>query len=112
MRFICTETVCDCGCKEIVQGHEIQNTEGNWTTLAERKANPAIKIASAQQLVWIGDTTWYYCSSCNKELDPTLAKQKITEMLGGKSLGELPWKEEIGIGIINPRGLKKLKLLK
>jgi len=107
MNYVNSKPVCECGSKKIVSGSQKYTTKGEWCTLAERRADPNIKLADAYPYVWVADPTWYYCGGCEKEFDPKWAEEQIAEMMGGKSLHEIPFVENLGIGVTN--SVKKLQ---
>ena len=117
MNFIYEHQVCPCGSKSIFQHNQLQVVDVSdiddgrrWTTLAEREADPSLVVSREQHCVAIGDPTWYTCSACDAWIDPLQAREWYTKMMGGRSWLELPIKEEVGIGVFNPRGLERLKL--
>jgi len=110
MQYRLQEAVCPCGSHQLQQGHQVQDQAGRWTTLAERRADPSIQAAPTQQLIWVSDSTHFVCCACQRPIDPYVAMALIHKALGGKAIFELPWKEEIGVGVINPRGLTRLRL--
>ncbi len=108
MNYTFDEVICDCGSKTFLQNPCSQAEDGHWTTKAERDANPDMKTASIQQLVYIGDDTWFVCSKCGKDVDT----QKCLDLIKTIDWPKVKWTEEVGVAIINQRGLKKLDINK
>jgi hypothetical protein len=110
MQYRLKEPVCPCGANDLQQGHQVQDHAGRWTTLAERLADPSIQVNATQRLAWVADPTDFTCCACHQRIDPAFAQALIDKAFGGKSLAELPVIETIGVGIINPRGLYRLRV--
>jgi hypothetical protein len=110
MHFIYEHEVCACGSHDVYQHPQVQAADYRWTTLAEREADPTLLIAGTQQCVYIGDPTWYTCNACGIRIDPEQAQAWYTKAMAGRNWFDLPIKEEVGLGVFNPRGLERLRL--
>lgn len=88
-----------------------EKSNGFWTTKKQRNANPNLIIAKTQPLVHVTDDTWITCNGCNYELSEieilTIFKPAKEAAFKNWRAAGSPIKEEIGLGIVNPRGVAK-----
>jgi hypothetical protein len=106
---------CRCGCSEI-ESHAQKYDGNNWCTKADRDANPELAkrvgLVHCMPALYVSDPTWFSCPSCKIDIDPLQARAATSKQLirwhGTDNLMEIPWREEIGVGIINQRAIQVL----
>jgi len=113
------EQICECGSKKVEQYPKKQSGKNTWTTKKERDENEEIRKKVEEYkgpfyYVYNGDSTYYTCAECEKEVDCDYINDKIqikTEPDGGIRLG-VRVREEVGIMAVNDYTLARIDLKK
>lgn len=104
--------ICPCGSDDVYQGCQHHDDNDEWHTKQWWDEHPDQKPPGTQMLLYVSDPTNWTCNKCGYQFSldeiENIIEPLRKEWVRKWSEAGMPIKEEIGMAVINPRGIRNL----